>query len=251
MTHAQQFSGRVVALTGAASGIGLATAHLLAERGAKLSLADIQKTALEQVAADIRSKSPEAQVLTFVVDVRNFEQVERWTAETVRHFGKLDGVANLAGVLPPSIGLKGIDEQDPEEWDFVLDVNLTGVMHCLKAQLPVIENTGAVVNASSIAGLIGRWKNASYVASKHAVLGLTKSAAKEVGERGVRVNAICPGKIDTPMSRASRDMHIMDEPVLKRAGEAREVATVIVFLLSDESSYITGATIAIDGGWNC
>ncbi|TDZ53044.1 Levodione reductase [Colletotrichum trifolii] len=243
MTHAQQFSGRVVALTGAASGIGLATAHLLAERGAKLSLADIQKTALEQVAADIRSKSPDAQVLTFVVDVRNFEQVERWTAETVRHFGKLDGVANLAGVLPPSI--------EPEEWDFVLDVNLTGVMHCLKAQLPVIENTGAVVNASSIAGLIGRWKNASYVASKHAVLGLTKSAAKEVGERGVRVNAICPGKIDTPMSRASRDMHIMDEPVLKRAGEAREVATVIAFLLSDESSYITGATIAVDGGWNC
>ncbi|KAJ0382260.1 hypothetical protein COL922a_012942 [Colletotrichum nupharicola] len=192
MTFAQQFSDKVVAITGGASGIGLATAHLLAERGAKLSLADVQEKALQQAQSDINSKYPESDVLIFTVDVRNYEQVDKWITETVKHFGKLDGAANLAGIIPNSIGLKGIDEQDFDEWDLILSVNLTGVMHCLKAQLRVIENTGAIVNASSIAGLIGRNKNASYVASKHGVMGLTRSAAKEVGPKGIRVNGICP-----------------------------------------------------------
>ncbi|KAF5521128.1 Levodione reductase [Colletotrichum aenigma] len=251
MTFAQQFSNKVVAITGGASGIGLATAHLLAERGAKLSLADVQEKALQQAQSDIKCKYPESDVLIFTVDVRNYEQVDKWITETVKHFGKLDGAANLAGIIPNSIGLKGIDEQDFDEWDLILSVNLTGVMHCLKAQLRVIENTGAIVNASSIAGLIGRNKNASYVASKHGVMGLTRSAAKEVGPKGIRVNGICPGKIDTPMSQASRDMKIVVEPSLKRVGQPREAATVIAFLLSDEASYISGAAIGVDGGWNC
>ncbi|KAJ0380309.1 hypothetical protein COL26b_001424 [Colletotrichum chrysophilum] len=239
MTFAQQFSDKVVAITGGASGIGLATAHLLAERGAKLSLADVQEKALQQAQSDIKSKYPESDVLIFTVDVRNYEQVDKWITETVKHFGKLDGAANLAGIIPNSIGLKGIDEQDFDEWDLILSVNLTGVMHCLKAQLRVIENTGAIVNASSIAGLIGRNKNASYVASKHGVMGLTRSAAKEVGPKGIRVNGICP------------DMKIVVEPSLKRVGQPREAATVIAFLLSDEASYISGAAIGVDGGWNC
>lgn len=107
-------------------------------------------------------------------------------------FGHLDGAANLAGVIPQSIGVGYLIDQDLKEWDFVLSVNLTGVLHCLKAQLKVMSDHGAVVNASSIAGLQGREKNSSYSASKHGVLGLTRSAAKEVGVRGVRVNAICP-----------------------------------------------------------
>lgn len=192
MTFAQQFSDKVVAITGGASGIGLATANLLAERGAKLSLADVQEKALQQAQSDIKSKYPESDVLIFTVDVRNYDQVDKWITETVKHFEKLDGAANLAGIIPNSIGLKGIDEQDFDEWDLILSVNLTGVMHCLKAQLRVIENTGAIVNASSISGLIGRNKNASYVASKHGVMGLTRSAAKEVGPKGIRVNGICP-----------------------------------------------------------
>lgn len=163
MTFQQQFENKVIAITGAASGIGLATAHLLASRGAKLSLADVSSEALSKHAEDIKSQH-KTDVITFPIDVRRYEQVENWIKETKRHFGQLDGAANLAGVIPKSIGLKGIDEQDFEEWDFVLGVNLTGVMHCLKAQLTEIGESGAVVNAASIAGLIGRGNNASYTA---------------------------------------------------------------------------------------
>ena len=192
MSGNTQFAGKVIAVTGAASGIGLATAHLLASRGAKLSLADLQEDALQKAKASIEQKQPGAEVMVAAVDVRRHEQVDGWVAATVERFGRLDGAANLAGVIPPSIGLVEIKDQDLAEWDFVMGVNSTGVMHCLRAQLAVMADGGAVVNASSIAGTTGRANNASYAASKHAVLGMTRSAAKEVGVRGIRVNAICP-----------------------------------------------------------
>jgi NAD(P)-dependent dehydrogenase (short-subunit alcohol dehydrogenase family) len=202
MSFSQQFSGKVIAITGAASGIGLATAHLLASRGAKLSLADLQEEALKNAQSEIQTKIPGTEILIFALDVRNYSQVESWVKETVNKFGKLDGAANLAGVIPPSIGVGELVNQDLKEWDFVLNVNLTGVMHCLKAQLAVIGNHGAIVNASSIAGLTGREKNSSYAASKHGVLGLTRSAAKEVGpEKGIRVNGICPYVFSSPPFR--------------------------------------------------
>lgn len=187
-----QFAGKVIALTGAASGIGLATAHILASRGAKLSLADVQEEALQKAKAHIEQQHPGAEIMTAAVDVRRHEQVDAWTGQTVERFGRLDGAANLAGVIPPSIGLAPLARQDLAEWDFVMGVNSTGVMHCLRAQLAAMGDGGSVVNASSIAGTTGRANNASYSASKHAVLGLTRAAAKEVGVRGIRVNAICP-----------------------------------------------------------
>ena len=187
-----QFNGKAIALTGAASGIGLATAHLLASRGARLSIADINLEALKKAQDDLKSRFPSADIIAVALDVRKYEEVEAWISATVREFGKLDGAANLAGVIPKSIGLRTLAEQDAEEWDFVMGVNATGVMHCLKAQLNAVVDGGSIVNASSIAGQTGRPKNGAYTASKHAVTGLTRTAAKEVGHRGVRVNAVCP-----------------------------------------------------------
>jgi NAD(P)-dependent dehydrogenase (short-subunit alcohol dehydrogenase family) len=266
MTFQQQFSKKTIALTGAASGIGLATAHLLARRGANLSLADINQQALDKVKAEIESQY-KARVLAFALDVRSYEQVNSWITSTVQEFGSLDGAANLAGVVPKSIGRGTIAEQDLDDFDFVMDVNLKGVMHCMKAQLLVMKEGAAICNAGSIAGLIGRAKNSSYSASKHAVHGLTKSAAREYGPQGIRVNAISPGTIDTPMARNAAAVATtgigglppsktsfsgnLDFISLRREGQAEEVARLVAFLLSDESSYISGQTISIDGGWNC
>ncbi|OBR09541.1 ABA4 protein [Colletotrichum higginsianum IMI 349063] len=186
-----QFNGKVIAITGAASGIGLETALILAGRGATLSLADIHSEGLQQLQARLLSDH-NVQVLITTLDVRNVEDVEAWVQQTVSRYGRLDGVANLAGVIPKSLGQRGVSEQDLDEWDRVLSVNLTGLMHCLRAELKAISDNGSVVTASSIAGSTGRRNNASHTASKHGVLGLTRTAAKEVGARGVRVNAICP-----------------------------------------------------------
>ncbi|KAH9215117.1 BcABA4 [Leptodontidium sp. 2 PMI_412] len=258
-----QLSGKVIAITGAASGIGLETAQLLASHGATLSLADVQEEALQQVQERLQSEY-QVEVLTTTLDVRNWQQVDAWVKQTVERFGTLDGAANLAGVIPKSLGLKDVGEQDLDEWEQVLGVNLTGLMHCLRAQLKAMaaqhSGTASIVTASSIAGTTGRRNNASYTASKHGVLGLTRTAAKEFGAMGIRVNAICPGRIITPMLRSAEDaLGISVSPgipgypdiALRRDGEPKEVAQLIAFLLSDESSYISGADISIDGGWRC
>lgn len=269
------FKGKVIAITGAASGIGLATAHLLASRGASLSLADMSSEALAANASDIRTKHS-VQVHEFVLDVRKTTLVDQWIQDLIKKFGKLDGAANMAGVAPRSIGVKGIAEQDEAEWEFVLGINLTGTMHCLRAQLGVISEGGSIVNAASelnycllrimnyfanrnpgIAGVTGRINNGAYSASKHGVVGLTRSAAKEVGGRGVRVNSVAPGRIDTPMSTKALVTDVTstakeaDSVALGRSGKPEEVASLIAFLLGDESRYITGATYSIDGGWYC
>lgn len=183
----------MIAITGGASGIGLATAKMLASRGATVCIADLQEAALQNVVKDIEASGGNA--LSTVVNVRDFKAVEAWTASIISKYGKLNGAANLAGVIGKSIGIANVEEIEEDEWDFILGVNLNGVNNCLKSQIKALTkggNGGSIVNAASIAGVIGLPKNAAYVASKHAVVGLTKAAAKECGGRNIRVNCIAP-----------------------------------------------------------
>lgn len=182
--------GKVICITGAASGMGMETAKLLASKGAKVSLADVQDEALQKVVEDIQSQG--GQAMGTVVDIRNRQQVEAWIKATVDSYGKLDGAANLAGVIGKHINITPLQDIDDDDWDFVVGVNQKGLLNCLRAQIPFFNDGGSIVNAASVAGIIGFPRNASYVASKHAVVGLTKTAAKELGPRQIRCNCFCP-----------------------------------------------------------
>lgn len=255
--------GKVVVITGGSGGIGFATAQLLLSQGACVSIADISQSALDTASETLTAANYSGKFLTTVVDVRKVSDVDSWIAKTVEKFGKLDGAANLAGVIPKSINIERVEDLNEEDWLFTIDVNLTGgayqllvlgdlsedmtdwyvVMHCMRAELQNMNPKGSIINASSVAGVAGFPKNAAYTAAKHGVIGLTRTAVKEVGDREIRVNAICPGIIDTPMHRASNKTRGSDfdlKSAVKRKGEAEEVAALIAWLLCDASSYITG-----------
>lgn len=183
-------TSKVITMTGAASGIGLETARLLASHGAHLSLADIQEQPLGALEAELLSSG--TQVLAHTVDVSHRGSVEAWIAATVARFGRIDGAANLAGVIGRQSNVAAIGEVEDADWDFIMGVNVNGLRNCLRAQVPHLSEGGAIVNAASILGLVGAARNLAYCASKHAVVGMTRAAAKELGPRGVRVNCICP-----------------------------------------------------------
>ena len=187
------FEGKVVCITGAGSGIDLATAKVLASRGAKLALAEIKEATLEKAVSEIKAATLGVEVIGTVVDVSKHDSVDSWIAETVKHFGRLDGAANVAGVEGKNGVFADFVDMKNEEWDFIISINLTGVMYCLRAELRVMEKGAAIVNVASIAGLMGRPGIGAYSASKHGVVGMTRGAAKEVGKRGIRVNGIAPG----------------------------------------------------------
>ncbi|KAF2801406.1 NAD(P)-binding protein [Mytilinidion resinicola] len=254
MASPHPFAGKVIAITGAASGIGLSLATYLAIRDATLSLADINDAALATASASILAAAPGTKLITTAVNVRSAASVRAWISGTVEKLGPLDGAANIAGVLNKTHagGFTAITEVDDDEWDFLLAVNLTGVMYCMREELKVIKDGGSVVNASSIAGLHGAAGGAAYTASKHGVVGLTKSAAKDptVASRGVRVNCFCPAMIQTPMADLTMEIYpdyVPSNP-LGRIGKAEEVASLAAFLLGDESRFITGVAYSIDGG---
>jgi len=189
------------------------------------------------------------------LDVANRAAVDEWIQSVVKKFGKLDGAANCAGVIGKHHGTRTVEELEDDQWNLVLGVNLTGMMYCLRAEFRAMQGPGSVVCVSSVQGLMGFAKHAAYAASKHGMLGLVRTAAKEVGERSIRVNAIAPGSIETPLMHKRNALEGVDQSYvttpINRLGAAEECGQLIAWLLSDEARFITGATYSIDGGWAC
>lgn len=246
------YNGKVALVTGAASGMGLATAKAFAEAGAAVALADICEEAVQTVTQELVAGGYRA--LAIRCDVSDEAQVAAMVDRTVATFGRLDAAFNNAGIqVPPSDAA----DEPLENFDRVIAVNLRGVWACMKHELRHMreQQSGAIVNCSSIGGLIGLPGRASYHASKHGVIGLTRSAAVEYAPRGIRINAVCPGTIDTPMvsdmlkTQADAMKEIMREQSIGRLGRADEIADAVLWLCGPGASFVIGQAIAVDGGF--
>jgi len=250
-----RLDGRVAVVTGAAGVIGAATMRLLAERGAKIVAVDRRQQDLQ---AAIRELPASAQALAVTTDVTREDDVAGYVRAAVDQFGAIDVFYNNAGVEGE---IAPITRYSLEAFRKVIDVNVIGVFLGLKHVLPVMlkQNRGSIINTASIAGLIGSHDIAAYSASKHAVIGLTKSAALECTATGVRVNCVCPGLIDSRMLSAIIEGRnrspapvpegkIVERIPARRLGQASEVASIVAFLASDEASYVSGSAYTVDGG---
>ena len=244
---------RVAIVTGAASGIGAATAILFAREGARVTVADIDRRRGEAVVQEIRGAGGSA--LFAACDVSKSEQVQAMIARTVEEFGGLDIlVNNAANVNLEDYG--SVTEASEEKWDLVVDVTLKGQYLCCKYAIPhmIAGGGGAIVNISSVGGVVGFGGSAAYCSAKGAVIQLARELAIDYAQHNIRANAVCPGLIDTPQVRRNlADPEALNRslsvPIFKRMGRPEEVARAILFLVSDEASFITGTTLAVDGGW--
>jgi NAD(P)-dependent dehydrogenase (short-subunit alcohol dehydrogenase family) len=249
-----QLDGKVALVTGGASGIGRATALALARERAKLIIADINNDGGQQTVHMITEQGGDA---TFVrVDVTQAREVEAMISTTVETYGRLDCAHNNAGIgSRPRVLLHELPE---ESWDRVLSINLKGVWLCMKYEIIQMrkQGGGAIVNTASIMGLVGSWsRSGAYNASKHGVVGLTKTAALEYATSGIRVNAVCPGYIRTPLieealtSNPEMEAEIVARHPIGRMGHPEEIAEAVVWLCSDAASFVTGHTMTVDGGY--
>lgn len=250
MTQEQsEFEGRVALVTGGASGIGAEVCRRLASGGAKVVVADLSADAAAILAQEITSAGGSA--IAQELDISAAESVQGAVSAAQETFGGLHLCANNAGIVTPRLDLADIP---PEDWTRQLAVNLTGVFNCLQAEIPVLlaGGGGAIVNTSSICGLTGVPGTAGYSAAKHGVIGLTRVAALDYAERGIRVNAVAPGYADTPLLAERGEAERMDIAArhpLKRMAHAGEIADAVCYLLSDRASFVTGTAMEVDGGY--
>jgi NAD(P)-dependent dehydrogenase (short-subunit alcohol dehydrogenase family) len=246
------FENKVALVTGAASGLGLATAKAFAEAGAAVALADWNGQAARSAAESLTARGHQA--LAIQCDVADDAQVEAMVEQTVATFGRLDAAYNNAGVQNV---LADAADATREDFDRVMAINLRGVWSSMKFELRHMrkQGSGAIVNCSSIGGLVGGARRGTYQAAKHGVLGLTKSAAIEYASQGIRINAVCPGIIDTPMvagmltTQADALGEMLKEVPIGRLGRAEEIANAVLWLCSPAASFVIGHALAVDGGF--
>jgi NAD(P)-dependent dehydrogenase (short-subunit alcohol dehydrogenase family) len=249
----KSFEGQVALVTGAGGGIGLAAASAFAEAGASVIMADSNAALLEEATSALRSAGHE--VLAMTCDVRDRNQVRAMTEQAVKAYGRLDAAFNNAGINCDGAPML---ETDDEEFDSILDVNLRGIWNCMKAELRqmIAQGSGAIVNCSSIGGMRGSKGRAAYSASKFGVIGLTRAAALDYANTGIRINAVCPGIIgNTPMAtRVTKNNNpdiikafVAAEPI-GRLGEPEEIAAAVLWLCSPGASFMLGHAMIVDGG---
>ncbi|MCF4141006.1 glucose 1-dehydrogenase [Streptomyces sp. Tue 6430] len=252
MNPTYDFTGQVAFVTGAGSGMGLAAARAFAASGAAVALADIDEATVTRVAQQLKDEGH--QVLALLSDVTDEDQVAAAVDRTVDAFGRLDMAYNNAGIMPPPTDAA---DESADQFDRVNAVNLRGIWASMKHELRHMrtQGSGAIVNCSSLGGLVGNPGRAAYHATKHGVIGLTKSAALEYGSRGVRINAVCPGTISTPMVDAMVEGGELDRQqaeagqAIDRLGTAEEIAQAVLWLCSPGAGYVTGIALPVDGGY--
>jgi NAD(P)-dependent dehydrogenase (short-subunit alcohol dehydrogenase family) len=247
------FENNVALVTGAASGLGFATAKAFAESGASVALADWNQKAVRSAAEELAAKGHKT--LAIHCDVSDDDQVEAMVDRTVAAFGRLDAAYNNAGVQ--NIVAETADASR-EDFDRVLGINLRGIWSCMKFELRQMrkQGSGAIVNCSSIGGIVGSPRRGTYQASKHGVIGLTKSAALEYAARGIRINAVCPGLIHTPMAdqmmaagQTDALNAMLKDVAIGRLGRPEEIADAVLWLCSPAASLVVGHALVVDGGY--
>jgi len=243
----QRLENKICIITGGAQGIGLATALKFAREGASLAIWDLMQAGIDEAVRQCREAGAKAQ--GWVVDVTNREMVDAAAKATREHFGRIDILVNNAGITKDA----RLQKMTLEQFDRVIDVNLRGVFHCAQAVVDTMveQGTGVILNASSVVGLYGNFGQTNYAATKFGVIGFTKTWGRELGPKGIRVNAVAPGFVmthilDTIPEKVIEEMK--HRVPLHRLGKPEEIANVYCFLASDEASYVNGAVLEVSGG---
>lgn len=248
-----KLDGKTVLITGGGSGIGRATAIMFSQKGAAVAVADFNRSEGEKTADMITAQG--AKSIFIQVDVRSLDQVQSMVNRVVEDFGKLDVAFNNAGISAPA-WLKFM-EQDEELANAIIDTNLKGVRHCMKFEIPVMmkQGGGVIINMASINGICPAPYGSNYAAAKYGIVGLTKSVAQEYAAANIRIVAVCPGYIQTPMIKNYLDDPLCNRIMLdmvipsRRLGQPEEVAELVTWLATDSASYIVGSAIPVSGGW--